>query len=196
MQRSAEVLEEAARDDPSNSRVQMNLVYTYNRIGDRLTKANRIAAAAQSFRQSIAAGERAVEKDAKDVATRRILAVSLDSYGTLLARDGRHDEGLAFTRKAVMHAEECVNADPAVFINALLRPRSLGWMGSALFAKALSPQNSDTDRRRQLKEAASWLQKSVEAWKPLEKYPEFAKNYAAERDRITAQLAKCVVELK
>jgi hypothetical protein len=69
-------------------------------------------------------------------------------------------------------------------------------MGSALFAKALSPQNSDTDRRRQLKEAASWLQKSVEAWKPLEKYPEFAKNYAAERDRITAQLAKCVVELK
>jgi len=179
-QESIHVLEDAAKTDPGNVALKIDLALVNQHLGDSYTAAADIGNAHQAYVRSAAIASSGMKSGHASLHTLFILTTQRLALNAV-AR-GRRREALEFAGTA-LHAGENPPQGSGP-LRAL--PRGLSAMGLTYAALMRSPLRVASDRQ----DALSWLGKSLDAWHASQSEPGFGEPHRRELQEVETALAR------
>lgn len=165
-----QLLEEVARANPDNlvNRVEISAIYNF--LGDTYLSAGQSAEAARAYTTGLATAQPLLASGSGTVVTASLFMCR--KLGELLAARGEREQSLALARRAL---ELSTPGGPAAGkrsgdLQRILTPRGYAAMGLVYAALAAGPAGGAGDRS----EARIWLDKSLAAYRELEKHQTFS----------------------
>jgi serine/threonine protein kinase/tetratricopeptide (TPR) repeat protein len=186
---STAILESLTQADKMNIRLRIFIASNYSQIARLLEKAGDTGGALRELRRAEALGREIVAADARDIQARRQLQEDEYDLARLLAAAGDRAGALEALRKSEDASGAVAAMDPGN-LPSLSRPaRALGGSGAVmatLAAQATTPEQRQEDWRA----ARERFQRSLDAWRSLQKREGFGKEYDTELNRMQAEIER------
>lgn len=163
-EQSLRVLDDAARISPSDTTIQLYQCLVRQHLGDALTRGADLDGARAAFEASAAVAENGIKTGHR--AFGAILLGTLKRLSANAASRGQRAEALDTARRALSTGEELFSAKPPAIA---AKARGLATMGFTYAALVKTRVSQPGDRA----DAASWLEKAVDAWHAIQTDPTF-----------------------
>jgi eukaryotic-like serine/threonine-protein kinase len=194
-QKALPVDEALAAENPNDALARRDLAIDYANAGDILLKTGDTFRALQRYKQAVEIDEKLAQADPKDAWAQRYLAYNYHRMGDALLKTRDRERALAFHRKALKVAEGRANSDPS---NASAREdlaQSYAKLAGAHLYMGTQLDVAQGRKKKNLLEARSWYQKSLEVWQSLRDRGTLSGLHAQEPDRVAAEISRCQAAL-
>jgi len=177
-----QIQEKLIEADPLNARFQRDLVYTLNLEGGFLRELGQQRESLASYKRSLAIAEAQLAADPRNRWNQVAAVMGMSNLGTALIDAGERDAGIERLRKAAQSGEAILAEDAA---NGFLRNQLAiiyAGLGTALRESGTAPSATP---------GCQALERAVKLWNDLQTEQRQFGEFAAERERTVAALARC-----
>jgi tetratricopeptide (TPR) repeat protein len=181
-----QLLEEVARASPGNVVNRIEISAIHNFVGDAYMAAKQPADAARAYSAGLAVAQPLLASGSGTVVT--VALFMCRKLGEVLAARGDRAQSLAMAQRALDlsgPSGPAAGKRPAE-LQRILTPRGFAAMGLVRAALVTGPAGRPDDRI----EARSWLDKSLAAYRELEKHPAFSEIHRREMRVVEQSLEK------
>jgi len=178
-EKSLQVLKQVAHTSPNNLSIQLYLAYGYQQLGDSLKMSSDPVAAAKAYSETVAIADQARKSGQISFVT-LFIVINLKLAQVSVAR-GYRSQALEFAKRGF---EASSNLPPGA-VSPFFAPRGLGAMGLTYAALTGGRLRQAGDREQ----AISWLHKSLDAWRQVQKLPRFGGSHLREMHEVESALA-------
>ena len=176
---SLQVLQQVALTSPNDLSIQLYLAFGNQQLGDTLKMSGDFAGAEKAYSEAATIADSARKSGQISFVTTFVLS-NLKLAQVSVAR-GHRSQALEFAKRGF---EASTNV-PRGAVSPFLGPRGLGAMGLTYSGLANSPLRQSGDREQ----AVSWLHKSLEGWRQVQKLPSFGGSHQREMHEVESALA-------
>jgi len=183
--RARQIQEKLIEADPLNARFQRDLVYTLNLEGGFLRDLGQPRESLESYRRSLTVAQAQLAADPRNRWNQVAAVMGMSNLGTALIYVGEKPAGLEQLRKAAESGETILAEDAA---NGFLRNQLAiiyAGLGSALRESGVAASAV---------EGCQALERAVKLWNELQTEQRQFGEFAADRERAVAALARCPPE--
>ncbi len=191
-QTSLEILKRLVAADPQNMQARQSLAISYVHLGDLfgypdVPNLQRLSDAREAYRRALETLSSAREIESADAKTREILSSIHERNGAMAAANANVDDALKEYREAFRITEN-LTTDPSSLQEMT---KICTKLGEIFVARASNPATTRDQQKDAWREAQSWYERSLTAWKNLRSRGIFGKRDAEKLQGVEDDLKKC-----
>ena len=191
--KALEIWQQQANADPQDVFPKATMAFTLTELGEVLAQTGQLSEALEHHRQAIDKLTKLVDADPRNDVTRAYLAFSYTKNGDALAKGQKNAAALESYLKAIALYEPIVGQDTADLQQKIALVKPYANIGKSYLA--LADEEAGDKRIALLREARTFLQRSLDLYQKIQQRYKLPKNQNAEFEEVNRALVRCAAAL-